>query len=307
MNIQKSLDHPNILPLLAWFQDDKNIYLVLEHAPGGDLYAMCVFWKNTISERKVARILMQIAAALKGCDDRGITHRDVKQHNLLLNKEGDICKLADFGRSIMSAGTMDGIAGTMPYMAPEMLREPTTGAAEYTSKVDMWSLGVVAYGLFTADLPFELPEKHLDYASQLEFIEDANRDAEKDIFERCRALHVPDGAMDLLRKLLQVDPNKRISAEEVLEHPWIQHHKVSSLDEFVQHWSFLLCFAPIDSLSVRFRTLRMQLSPNKVLLVRGRKHVRELLRSFLERHHSEEAKRDMNGKSSGAGGLTQRT
>jgi len=288
---QKSLDHPNILGLLAWFQDDKNIYLVLEYAPGGDLYAKCLFWKDTISEGKVARILMQIAAALKECHDRGITHRDIKPVNILLDKEGNICMLADFGCSIMSAGTMDGLAGTMPYMAPEMLREPMTKAEEYTSKVDMWSLGVVAYGLFTAELPFAPPVNKFGYAAQLKSIENANRDAEKDIFERFGDLDVSDGAVDLLRKLLQTDPEKRISAKEVLEHPWIKHHKVRSIDEVVQHRSsfFVLCRLTHFQF-VRSFCISAQISAQKQLCSSAdekgdAKQFWELLRSFLGQHH----------------------
>lgn len=141
-------------------------------------------------------------------------NRDIKPENLLLGNEEEI-KIADFGWSVHAPSSRrTTLCGTLDYLSPEMVRGQT-----YNEKVDLWSLGVLCYEFLTGKPPFE-------------------SDSYDDTYIRIsKALftipeYVSNEAKDLIKKLLVVDPNKRLELPEVLKHPWIQKHVKSDRQNY---------------------------------------------------------------------------
>src|SRR5579872_5324218 len=156
-----SLSHPNICTIHDVGETDGELYIVMELVEGKSLYAMIA--GAGLPPESVMRYGAQIASALARAHDRGIVHRDLKAANIVVTAEG-LVKVLDFGLAkrvgggifdapTMSFSTVQGassVSGTLPYMAPEVLRGD---AADPRS--DLWALGVVLYELASGHLPFE--------------------------------------------------------------------------------------------------------------------------------------------------------
>ena len=152
MSILRSLKHPHIVELREVFDTKKTFYMVMELMSGGELFERIVS-KSKYSEREASDVARKIASALKFCHDQNVVHRDLKPENLLYTDttEAAEIKIADFGfaKLIAADKVMATACGTPGYVAPEVLNnEP------YTSKVDMWSLGVIIYILLCGFPPF---------------------------------------------------------------------------------------------------------------------------------------------------------
>ncbi|KAF7280720.1 aurora kinase B [Rhynchophorus ferrugineus] len=208
IEIQSHLKHPNILQLLAWFHDSHRIYLILEFAGKGELYAHLKAAPNgRFDEHLSAKYVYQVADALEYCHQNHVIHRDIKPENLLLTITGDV-KLADFGWSVHSPSLKrNTMCGTLDYLPPEMVE-----GRHYRHHVDNWCLGILCYEFLHGFPPFEGKDQEDTY---------------KRI--RTRDLHYSDfitpGARDLISKLVVINSEKRISLEQVMNHPWIQKNK----------------------------------------------------------------------------------
>ena len=152
ISIHKSLNHPNIVKFLDFFEDAKNVYIILELCEDGNLNDH--FKKSkTLKESEVRMYTRQMISALKYCHDRNIIHRDLKLGNLLLKNGGKTIKLGDFGLSSRleyKEQRRRTICGTPNYIAPEIIGAKTTHSFE----VDVWSLGVIIYILLVGNAPF---------------------------------------------------------------------------------------------------------------------------------------------------------
>jgi len=211
IDIMKKLQHPNIIQLMEVIDSSDTLYLVLENAPGGELFDAIVN-KGSYSEADAANIVKQILEAIKYCHEQGVAHRDLKPENLLLGEgKKDFIKIADFGLS-KEFGTeiLVTSCGTPDYVAPEVLSgEP------YDMSVDIWSIGVITYVLLCGYPPF--------YG-----------EVQKELFENILSgtydfpdpewTEVSEEAKDFIRKILVVDPQKRATAEQCLNHPWIKEY-----------------------------------------------------------------------------------
>lgn len=211
IEIQSHLRHPNILRLYGYFYDEKRVYLILEYAPNGELYKL-LRKAGKFDEPTAARYIRQMALALGYLHGRHVIHRDIKPENILLGLQGE-AKIADFGWSVHAPHTRrQTLCGTLDYLPPEMVE-----GREHDRLVDLWSLGVLAYEFLVGAPPFEEPSG--GYRATY------RRIAKVD-------LRIPDTvsaeAADLIRKLLQHDPEKRIPLEKVLRHPWIVKHTNSA-------------------------------------------------------------------------------
>ncbi|GMH39555.1 hypothetical protein BSKO_07453 [Bryopsis sp. KO-2023] len=207
IEIQAHLRHPNILRLYGYFFDKKKIYLVLEFAPGGELYKR-LQKDGTFTEEKSARYIASLAKALIYLHSKKVIHRDIKPENLLLGEE-DVLKVADFGWSVHSTNKRrKTLCGTLDYLPPEMVKREC-----YDFGVDIWSLGVLCFEFLYGMPPFEAPGQDETYekirSAALEFPAE---------------VAVSDDAKDLIRKLLVLDPSKRLPLEKLHEHPWILAH-----------------------------------------------------------------------------------
>ncbi|CAB1120031.1 unnamed protein product [Ectocarpus sp. CCAP 1310/34] len=206
IEIQSHLRHRNILRLFGYFYDEKRIYLILEFAPGGELYK--TLQKGRFSEAKGARYVLDVAQALAHCHKKNVIHRDLKPENLLIGSTGGL-KLADFGWSVHAPNSRrNTLCGTLDYLPPEMIE-----GREHDSSTDIWSLGVLAYEFIVGVPPFEAEGHQATY----------RRISRVDI-RWPSALNVSDEAKDLVTKLLRKEPQKRLPLEEVASHPWIRRH-----------------------------------------------------------------------------------
>lgn len=153
IEIQNNLRHPNVLKMYGYFHDSKRIFLVLEFAGQGELYRH-LQKAGRFSETKSAEYIAQMAAALQYLHRKNIIHRDIKPENILLGIHGEI-KLSDFGWSVHSPSKRrQTYCGTPDYLPPEMVTSKGRGAS-YDEKVDLWSLGVLAYEFLVGQAPFE--------------------------------------------------------------------------------------------------------------------------------------------------------
>lgn len=138
IEIMKSLNHPHIVRLIDVFHSINNFYIVTEYCNGGDLreHLKC----NQLNEEKALKIFQQILIGIQELFARGIVHRDIKPANILLHD--GVFKITDFGfaKKVHVDSTMSSLVGTPLYMAPQILKRQS-----YTSKSDIWSLGLILY------------------------------------------------------------------------------------------------------------------------------------------------------------------
>ncbi|KAI4945649.1 Serine/threonine-protein kinase ark1 [Alternaria rosae] len=208
IEIQSHLTHPNILKLFGHFHDAKRIFLILEFAGKGELYKH-LRKEQRFPEWKAAQYVAQMAAALKYLHKKHVMHRDIKPENILVGIHGEI-KISDFGWSVHAPNNRrNTMCGTLDYLPPEMLRG---GGKDnfYSEKVDLWSLGVLTYEFLVGEAPFE----------------DTQVMTQRKIArgEYTVPSFVSSEARDLIKKLLVLDPEKRIALEDVEVHPWILKH-----------------------------------------------------------------------------------
>ncbi|KAI4344067.1 hypothetical protein L6164_011341 [Bauhinia variegata] len=154
IEIQTSLNHPNILRLYGWFHDDKRVFLVLEYADKGDLYEELIE-KDHLSEKQAATYILSLTKALACCHEKSVIHRDIKPENLLVDHEMakiflSSLKLADFGCCVQSTNKIHTACGTLRYFAHELVEKKGHDYA-----VDIWSVGIFCYELLYGVTPSE--------------------------------------------------------------------------------------------------------------------------------------------------------
>jgi serine/threonine protein kinase len=212
--ILKEIKHNNIISLEGLYETEQSLFIFMEYVSGGELFTEVGHF-GPLSEACASRVVYQIADALLYLHSQSITHRDLKLENVLVCK--DPCngylrvKLSDFGLSkkmaLSSEEMMKTRCGTPAYAAPEILN-----GQEYTYKVDIWALGVIMFVMlylkypFTGDTLFEMYDNIL--AGKMDFPDESAKSSPQ--------------AQRLLGKLLEIDPQKRPSAGQVLEDEWVQ-------------------------------------------------------------------------------------
>ncbi|KAF5650268.1 AUR kinase [Fusarium tjaetaba] len=210
IEIQSNLRHPNILQLYGHFHDSKRVFLILEFAGKGELYKH-LRKESRFPEWKAAQYIAQMASALRYLHRKHVIHRDIKPENILVGIHGEI-KISDFGWSVHAPNNRrKTMCGTLDYLPPEMIK-PGTSDNFYNEKVDLWSLGVLTYEFLVGEAPFEDTP-----------VMTQRRIARADM---SIPSWVSPEATDLIKKLLVLDPEKRIPLEQIQQHPWIIKHCV---------------------------------------------------------------------------------
>ncbi|CAE7233697.1 CPK3 [Symbiodinium natans] len=218
VTIMKRLDHPNICRLFETYEQGRVMYFVIEFCEGGDLFDR---FSNhgQLPETVVAPIIKQVTSALKYAHSKGIAHRDLKLENICFcekSPNSTHVKVIDWGLAgSFEQGRMKSTVGTSTYSAPEVL-DPEDEDDGYTCACDLWSLGIVAYIALSGKPPFwgsakqQLARMKAEYYPLTGVFWDS----------------VSDAAKDLIRHLLKVDVQARLTADQVLHHPWLAQHKV---------------------------------------------------------------------------------
>ena len=213
LEIMKLVSHPNIVSLIDLFETNENIYIVMDFYRGGDLTSYIFKSQGFLSEKQLSRIIYQLSLGLKYIHQYGIVHRDLKTDNIMLsdNSSKPVVKIMDFGLSkILGAKeTADEGYGTLVFVAPEvLLRQP------YNKAIDIWGVGIITYYSLAGVLPFDNNEDdEEDIAGQIVY-EDVVFPSK---YWRTRSKEV----IDLIKRCLMKRPERRITIEEILNHPWI--------------------------------------------------------------------------------------
>jgi serine/threonine protein kinase len=204
-----TLNHESIIELRDSIPTDNGPAIVLPFAYGGDLFNAVVA-RGSLLEQDAKVIAFKLLKAFKYCHDMKTWHRDIKLENIYIMSEDirDVV-LADFGFALdMSKGEFDErFLGSPNYAAPEIWEEQY-----YSEKVDIWSLGVTLFGAVAGELPYTL----IDEFSPLYCIESGIAH----LVNHRGLAHLSLECRDLIWRMLQVEPDLRLSAEEALDHVW---------------------------------------------------------------------------------------
>ncbi|KAL0012349.1 hypothetical protein SO802_007457 [Lithocarpus litseifolius] len=205
----------NIVEFRGAYEDRYSVHLVMELCAGGELFDRIIA-QGQYSEKAASGICRAIVNVVNVCHFMGVMHRDLKPENFLLSTkdEGAMLKATDFGLSVFieEGKVYHDIVGSAYYVAPEVLQR------NYGKEIDIWSAGVILYILLSGVPPF--------WAENEKGIFDAVLRGELDFQSEPWPL-ISESAKDLIRKMLTKDPKKRITAAEVLEHPWIKGGQAS--------------------------------------------------------------------------------
>lgn len=222
--------HPNICTLRDVYDDDKHKYMVMELTTGGELLDK-IWEQKYLSERETAHIMEIVAKSVDYLHQQGVVHRDLQPSNILFadsTRRPDTIRIVDFGfaKQIRAEnGLLMTPCYTANFVAPEVLKRQG-----YDAAVDIWSMGVLMYTMLSGQTPFASgPE---DTPSQiLKNIGGGSVDMSGSTWE-----NVTDLAKDLLNKMLHIDPSQRLTAAQVLHHPWLRNkstipeHKMTITD-----------------------------------------------------------------------------
>ncbi|KAM6954485.1 serine/threonine-protein kinase Chk2 [Aplochiton taeniatus] len=215
IQILRKIDHPCLIKTEDFFQTEDSYYIVLELMEGGELYER-IKAKHRLEEHIAKFYFYQMLKAVEYLHKNNIIHRDLKPENILLASQEDECliKVTDFNQSkiLEESSLMRTLCGTPTYLAPEVFTD--AGTTGYSLAVDAWSLGVLLFVCLGGYPPFHKHSSPLSVREQIiqgvyAFIPSNWQD-------------VSDPAKDLVRKLLVVDPSKRLTIQEALNHPWLQ-------------------------------------------------------------------------------------
>jgi 5'-AMP-activated protein kinase, catalytic alpha subunit len=207
ISIMRMVRHPNVVGIREVLASRSRVFVVMEYARGGELFAKVA--RGRLTEDHARRYFQQLVAAVGFCHRRGVAHRDLKPENLLLDEDGRL-KVTDFGLAALPEqlrhdGLLHTQCGTPAYVAPEVLRKRGYDGA----RADLWSCGVVLYVLLCGFLPFQ----HDNCAKMYQRIFKAEYQVPP---------WVSGDARRLIARLLVVDPAKRASIPEVMCTPWFR-------------------------------------------------------------------------------------
>ncbi|PHZ13031.1 Pkinase-domain-containing protein [Rhizopus microsporus ATCC 52813] len=194
----RKIPHKNISDMLDYFEDDDYYYIVMEFRETMDLFDY-IEYNEQINEDNIRKIFKQIALGVKHLHDHRIVHRDIKDENVVVDKDLNV-QIVDFGSAayIKQGRKYETFVGTLDYAAPEILRGQT-----YSGKPqDVWALGILLFTLIYRENPFYDIDEIMSQELRIPFV-------------------LSKGSVDLIYKMLERDVDKRIDIQTVLDHPWL--------------------------------------------------------------------------------------
>eukprot|EP00586_Coscinodiscus_wailesii_P013408 CAMPEP_0172512878 /NCGR_PEP_ID=MMETSP1066-20121228/247823_1 /TAXON_ID=671091 /ORGANISM="Coscinodiscus wailesii, Strain CCMP2513" /LENGTH=855 /DNA_ID=CAMNT_0013292863 /DNA_START=105 /DNA_END=2672 /DNA_ORIENTATION=- len=282
--------HPNISGLRDMYEDFGHYYLILDLVSGGELFDHLINF-GAYSEADAARLMQEVASALAFLHNVGVVHADLKPENLLLcsKKRGDgTVKLIDFGCAIVAQDDDDddeddplrqkitqvkqgGSTGTTAYWSPERFIK----GSDATSASDMWAIGVILYIMLTGVHPFDLTGTSTD--------DDIERQIKKNPSPPIGPLtaHLSPSAVDLILKLMDPNPKRRLTAEQTFQHPWIRGETATTA-----------IMADSDKKLSRFKELRDKLEAGIFAVLVSHGHGDQFLSEFRSNETKKENERD---------------
>ncbi|CAI5758747.1 unnamed protein product [Candida verbasci] len=209
IKIHKSLKHPNIVNFIDCFEDDVNVYILLEICPNQSLMELLKTRKR-VSEPEVRLFMVQIVGAIKYLHSRRVIHRDLKLGNIFFDPEMNL-KIGDFGLASVLPSTDSKkytICGTPNYIAPEVLGGKNTG---HSFEVDIWAIGIMLYALLIGKPPFQAKDVNVIYErikkTEYTFPDDKP---------------ISSSAKQLIKDLLSLNPLNRPNINEILNYEWFK-------------------------------------------------------------------------------------
>ncbi|XP_059537201.1 SNF-related serine/threonine-protein kinase-like [Myotis daubentonii] len=203
----KLVQHPNIVRLYEVIDTQTKLYLILELGDGGDMFDYIMKHEEGLNEDLAKKYFAQIVHAVSYCHKLHVVHRDLKPENVVFFEKQGLVKLTDFGfSSKFQPGTkLTTSCGSLAYSAPEIL----LGDEYDAPAVDIWSLGVILFMLVCGQPPFQ----EANDSETLTRIMDCKYTVPSHVSKECK---------DLIARMLQRDPKRRASLEEIENHPWLQ-------------------------------------------------------------------------------------
>ncbi|XP_041101713.1 SNF-related serine/threonine-protein kinase-like [Polyodon spathula] len=203
----KLVQHPNIVRLYEVIDTQTKLYLILELGDGGDMFDYIMKHEEGLSEQLAKKYFAQIVHAISYCHRLHVVHRDLKPENVVFFEKQGLVKLTDFGFSnkFQPGKKLTTSCGSLAYSAPEIL----LGDEYDAPAVDIWSLGVILFMLVCGQPPFQ----------------EANDSETLTMIMDCKytvPTHVSQDCKDLINRMLQRDPKRRASLEEIENHAWLQ-------------------------------------------------------------------------------------
>uniref|UniRef100_A0A3Q1GXQ1 SNF-related serine/threonine-protein kinase n=1 Tax=Anabas testudineus TaxID=64144 RepID=A0A3Q1GXQ1_ANATE len=203
----KLVQHPNIVRLYEVIDTQTKLYLILELGDGGDMFDYIMKHEEGLNEELAKKYFAQIVHAISYCHRLHVVHRDLKPENVVFFEKQGLVKLTDFGFSnkFQPGKKLTTSCGSLAYSAPEIL----LGDEYDAPAVDIWSLGVILFMLVCGQPPFQ----------------EANDSETLTMIMDCKytvPTHVSSVCKDLIDRMLQRDPKRRASLEEIESHAWLQ-------------------------------------------------------------------------------------
>lgn len=228
MEVLRSINHERVVKLHDFYEDHESFYFVMDLVEGGDLMDF-VAANGAVDENACCEIAFQILEAVNYMHDMNITHRDLKPDNILIEQDSPVLiKVTDFGLA-KKGSALKTFCGTLAYIPPELIQDtvnshqlkPRYLRPEYTTQVDMWSLGCLVYVIMTGHLPF-------------------SASSEEDLFIQIKSGEFHQGPLsmnkisakgkDFLKALICTDPHERLTASQALKHSWFLENRKSLME-----------------------------------------------------------------------------
>ncbi|CAM8968299.1 unnamed protein product [Rhodiola kirilowii] len=205
--------HKNLVQFLGSYEDDDNVHVVMELCKGGELLDRILSRGGKYSEKDAKEVMVQILSVVAFFHLQGVVHRDLKPENFLYmsKDENSPLKAIDFGLSdyVKPDERLNDIVGSAYYVAPEVLHR------SYGTEADMWSIGVIAYILLCGSRPFWSRTESGIFQAVLKA---------DPSFDEAPWPNLSPNALDFVKRLLNKDYRKRLTAAQALSHPWLAGH-----------------------------------------------------------------------------------
>lgn len=271
--LKRVAGHPYIIELHDVFESTTFIFLVLELCRHGELFDYLTS-VVALSEKKTKSIMKQLFEAVEFIHSKGIVHRDLKPENILLDDDLNV-KVTDFGfaTQLAEGETLTELCGTPGYLAPELLKASMYESSEgYDKQVDIWACGVIMYTLLVGFPPFW-------HRKQMVML----RNIMEGKYEFCSPEwdDITEAPKDLISKLLVVDPKKRLTASEALDHCFFKAVVAIQKRAFNAKKTFQFGILCVRAL-VRIRRLRYTPEPLSLNIARTNPYRIKTLRKVID-------------------------